>query len=359
LVFWLVTALVVVRYFVVERRLSPHAPGWLFGLNVTALLCLWLLLPWDASASRPRKLAAVGFVPTTIALGLTGSSGVHMPLTLIGFASIALVYGIRVATIVVMLVAGMVAVWPGRDPLQAVSETLLIGLLAVFVLGMVSATLEARQRRVESDRLLQRVRELTVAEERARMARDLHDSIGHHLTVIKLGLENAERFRISRPDAAWDEVRQSKELTVRALTEARRWVRALRPLDLEGRVGGAALERLAGSFDGSGVTVDFAVEGNERHLDPDAELVFYRVLQEGLTNVLRHADAAHVRVRLAFGESWVTLTIGDDGNGTDTAAGFGLTSLTERVRAMGGGLLARNADDGGFELQAALPAASR
>lgn len=220
----------VVQYFVFERRglwprprLSPRPPGWLFGLSVAVLLGLWLLLPWDTSASRRRKLAAVGFVPATIALGLTGSSGVHMPLTLIGFAAIALVYGIRVATIVVVLVAGVVVVWPERDPLKAVSETLMIGLVAVFVLGMVSATLEARRRREESDRLLQRVRELTVAEERARMARDLHDSTGHHLTVIKLGLENAERFRNRRPGAAWDEVSQSKELTGRALAEARRW----------------------------------------------------------------------------------------------------------------------------------------
>lgn len=83
------------------------------------------------------------------------------------------------------------------------------------------------------------------------------------------------------------------------------------------------------------------------------------MLQEGLTNVLRHADAAHVRVRLTFDESWVTLAIGDDGNGADTAAGFGLASLTEPVRALGGELLAGNADDGGFELQAALPAAGR
>src|SRR5690606_24873213 len=106
--------------------------------------------------------------------------------------------------------------------------------LAAFSLGMASAVLRARE-------LTARVRELTVAEERARMAAEMHDSIGHHLTVIKLGLENAERFRDRRPEAAWEEVRQAKELTVAALADARRWVRALRPLPLDGHLGSEAL----------------------------------------------------------------------------------------------------------------------
>lgn len=364
-VFWVVSALVVVRYFTLERGSLPQAPGWLFGLNMAVVVGLWLLMPWDASASRVRKLATVGMLPATIALGLTGSTGVHSTLFLVGVAAVGLVYGIRVAGAAVLaLLVALAASWPlfppATDPLGFASELVVVMTSTVFVLGMAWATLEARRRREEGERLLQRVRELTVAEERTRMARDLHDSVGHHLTVIKLGLENAERFRQRRPEAAWDEVAQSKELTVQALAEARRWVRALRPLDLEGRVGGAALERLARSFDGSGVTVDFTVQGRERPLHPDAELVFYRVLQEGLTNVLRHAEAAHVRVRLVFEPARVTLVVGDDGNGADAGPGFGLTSLTERVRALGGRLLARNAPDGGgFELRAELPATGR
>jgi signal transduction histidine kinase len=359
-VFWLDFALVVMHYFIVEP--IPRAPGWLFWLNMAVVLGLWLLLPWDASARPARRLAALAYVPATIALGLTGSAGAHSTLILTGVAAVALVYGIRVAAAAVLvLVVGLAALWPllppPFDPFGFGQDLALFVISAVFVMGIVSATLEARRRREESERLLQRVRELTVAEERARIARDMHDSIGHHLTVIKMGLENAKRFRERRPEAAWDEVEQSRQLTVQALTETRRWVRALRPLDLEGQVGSAALERLASSFDGSGVEVDFAVEGAERTLDPDTELVFYRVLQEGLTNVLRHAHAAHVRVRLTFEPAQVTLVIGDDGKGADSEPGFGLTSLTERMRELGGRLLAGNTDGGGFELRAELPAA--
>ncbi|WP_214324344.1 sensor histidine kinase [Nonomuraea sediminis] len=247
---------------------------------------------------------------------------------------------------------------PGRGWGDAVAQLVPITFLGAFVLGMASAVLEARRRREEAQGLLDRVRELAVAEERARMARDMHDSIGHHLTVIKMGLENAERFRDLRPSDAWDEVRQAKQLTAEAMAEARRWVRALRPLALDGHIGSAALERLAGSFDGTGVQVSFEVEGTERRLDPDAELVLYRTLQEGLTNALRHACASRVHGRLTFDRDKVVLVVGDDGRGSAGGGpGFGLASLDERAKALGGAVHAGNAAGGGFEVRAELPVA--
>lgn len=359
-IFWLDFVLVLVEYFAYVEGRPPQA--WLFGLNMAALLGLWLILPWNASASRLRKLAAPGFLLTAFTLGMTGSAGAHFPIGLIGFAAVALVYGTAVTAATMIALGGIgvaFMVWlTSADVMSIVSQVAALLLSAGFALGMASATLEARRRREESDRLLARVRELTVAEERARMARDMHDSIGHHLTVIKMGLENAERFRTRRPTAAWDEVAQSKELTVQALAEARRWVRALRPLDLDGRVSSGALDRLTRSFDGSGIAVDFVVEGAESPLDADTELTLYRVLQEGLTNVLRHSEAASVRVRLTFDNARVSLTIRDDGRGADSEPGFGLISLTERTQALGGRLRTGNADGGGFELRVELPAAT-
>ena len=354
-IFWLDFAVVLLQG-------GPSQP-WLFGLNMAALLGLWLVVPWNASASRLHKLAAPGFLLTAFALGMTGSAGAHFPIGLIGFAAVALVYGMAISAAMMIALGGIgvaIMAWlTPRDVVSIVSQTAALLLSAGFALGMASATLEARRRREESDRLLARIRELTVAEERARMARDMHDSIGHHLTVIKMGLENAERFRTRRPDAAWDEVAQSKHLTVQALAETRRWVRALRPLDLQDRIGSGALDRLVQSFDGSGIAVGFTVEGAESPLDPDTELTLYRVLQEGLTNVLRHSDATSVRVRLTFDDAFVTLAIRDDGQGTESVPGFGLISLTERTEALGGRLHARNADGGGFELSAELPVAPR
>ncbi|MFF5213145.1 sensor histidine kinase [Streptosporangium sp. NPDC000396] len=330
----------------------------LFCLVMTVVAVLWLMLPWSPAASHWRKPAALCFLVAVAFIG-TFTQGIHSALMLIGIANLAFLYGVRLAAFIVVVYFTVLCFtspslfgrpWPG-----VLLEAGIMGVLSAFALGMASAILEARRKGEVAQRLLERVRELAVAEERARMARDMHDSVGHHLTVIKMGLENAERYRERRPYDAWDEVRQAKQVTAQALAEARRWVRALRPLALDDHVGSAALNRLAQSFAGTGIQVSFEVHGDEQRLDPDSELVLYRVLQEGLTNALRHAEAKHVRARLAFGTGRVVLVIGDDGKGTEETAGFGLSSLAERAHAIGGSLRAGNADGGGFEVRAEVP----
>ncbi|WP_327109279.1 sensor histidine kinase [Nonomuraea glycinis] len=347
-VFWLVLGATVAANLAMPSDAGARA---LFFADVVLLCGLWPVMPWRPD--RGRRLVGPAFLTGTLVLGLTGAAGTHMPLLLIGVANLAFVYGMRVAT-AILAVFGVITVvamplFYGRTIVQALIETGVTAVLAAFSMGMASAVLRARH-------LAERVRELTVAEERARMAAEMHDSIGHHLTVIKVGLENAERFRDSRPAAAWAEVHQAKELTIAALADARRWVRALRPLALNGHLGSAALQRLADSFTGTGVRVAFEVTGTERPLEADAELVLYRVLQEGLTNALRHAEGESVRGTLAFEKGKVVLVVADDGKGRadDQAHGFGLSSLADRVKALGGDLTSGNAARG-FELRAELP----
>ncbi|SDI33475.1 sensor histidine kinase [Nonomuraea jiangxiensis] len=347
LVFWLVLGATAVINLVVPSTVLERI---LFFADVVLLCVLWPMMPWQPG--RGRHLVAPAFLAGALALGLTGSAGTHFPLLLIGVANLAFVYGMRIASAILVAFGAVLIVVPlfyGRTIVDALGQTAVIAVMSVFAMGMASAVLKARQ-------LTDRVRELTVAEERGRMAAEMHDSIGHHLTVIKVGLENAERFRDRRPEAAWEEVRQAKELTTAALADARRWVRALRPLPLNGNLGSAALQRLADSFTGTGVTVTFQVSGTERELEPDAELVLYRVLQEGLTNVLRHAEAGSVRGTLTFEKGKVVLVIADDGKGRDhdQGHGFGLSTLADRVRALGGTLTSGNAAKG-FELRAELP----
>ncbi|MEV4458225.1 sensor histidine kinase [Microbispora sp. NPDC049633] len=358
--FWAMTALLTIGLAeaVATGRGSGLPEYVLFAANVVLVAALWPALPWQRAARR--RWVAPLFLAATLALGVTGSVETHMPLVLIAMANLAFVYGMRVATALLSCVTALCAVVPlleGRTVTEGFAQAATMAVFAAVGLGMAASTLEARRRREEAQGLLERIRELAVAEERARMAAEMHDSVGHHLTVIKMGLENAERFRERRPEAAWAEVRQAKELTAEALTDARRWVRALRPLALDGRVGSAALGRLAASFDGTGISVSFEVRGEERRLEPDTELVLYRVLQEGLTNALRHAKAEHVRGTLAFGDDRVVLMVSDDGKGRDDrpAGGFGLTSLAERARALGGTLAGANRPGGGFELRAELP----
>jgi signal transduction histidine kinase len=285
------------------------------------------------------------------ALAVAAVAGLQMPLLLIGVVNLAFGYGMRVATVIL---AGFAVITTcgsflyGNPVEQVLAELIVLGTLSAFSMGMAAAVLRARA-------LADRVRELTVAEERARMAAEMHDSIGHHLTVIKVGLENAERFRERRPEAAWEEVAQAKRLTVAAMADARRWVRALRPLPLQGRLGSDALRHLADTFAGTGVAVTFEVHGEDRALEPDTELVLYRVLQEGLTNALRHAEADSVRGTLTYEKKKVVLVVADDGKGHDEGHGFGLSSLAERVKALGGTLTSGNGVKG-FELRVELPA---
>ncbi|XVQ88855.1 sensor histidine kinase [Microbispora siamensis] len=358
-VFWAMTALLAfgLTQWVAAGTGDPMEYV-LFGANLALLAVLWPVLPWNPA--RSRHWVAPLFLAATIMLGFTGSRQTHLPLILIAVANLAFLYGMRVATAILScVVVSSVFVPPlfGSTIADGIVQATAMAVFSAFVLGMVASILEARRRREEAQGLLERIRELAVAEERARMAAEMHDSVGHHLTVIKMGLENAERFHERRPEAAWAEVRQAKELTVEALADARRWVRALRPLALDGRVGSAALERLAASFDGTGISVSFEVRGEERRLEADTELVLYRVLQEGLTNALRHSRAEHVHGTLTFGDGRVALVVSDDGTGRDdqSRGGFGLASLTDRARALGGTLAGGNRPGGGFELRAELP----
>src|SRR5437879_5029619 len=343
---------------------------------VAAQAICWLLLPWNGRAGRRRRLALPAFLLTSMAAAWVTDYAVPIWTLLIGLANAVIVFGVRGGLLgaVAILAWNFIGTltYPGHHLGDAVYQTAVLALIVGSAVSMAAAFAEVRRRREESQRLLielesahaelrrysERVSQLTIAEERARMAREMHDSIGHHLTVIKVGLENAERLRTRSPQEAWREVRQAKKLTQEALSEVRRWVRALRPLSLERHVGTEAMAALATSFAATGVQVSFDVEGTELPLDADTELVLYRALQEGLTNSIRHSGACHVRASLAFGAEVVALAIEDDGRGAQMPVadrGFGLSALGERARAIGGRLAAGNGSPGGFTLKVELP----
>jgi signal transduction histidine kinase len=151
-------------------------------------------------------------------------------------------------------------------------------------------------------------------------------------------------------------------MALQALSEVRRAVRALKPLDVEGTTGANALAALARNFDGTGIDVSFETHGAERELSEAVELVLYRAMQEGLTNTAKHARARRVRAELTFFEDTVTLAVSDDGRGpnvTDAATGgFGLGALRERVEALGGTATWGGRPEGGFALEVDLPVRS-
>lgn len=209
-------------------------------------------------------------------------------------------------------------------------------------------------------------KELVLAEERARSARELHDGLGHRLTLAGMYLDVADRRRRSEPDhpeKAWAQVADARQTVQEAMSEMRLWVRALNPVRVEGAEGVAALDSIAQAFRGTGVDVRFTVTGDERPLPAGAVLFCHRFVQEGLTNSLRHARARRVDIGVDYTATDVTITLADDGGdqavhtppGSPITPGFGLRSLAERAAQLGGTFEARRGETR-FVLTATVPA---
>lgn len=355
--FWiLVPTVLVVHMLGAPMTFEPRLGIPVLVVLVAALVALWLKLPWRVEAKRTA--VPLAFLAVCLAVAFVDSIGLTAPLILVAFGNIGQSFGPRTAYVLLGLISVLLFVtgWKSHDWTAGLQQAGVMGVLCGFGVQMAVSTQRLTAAQLDLKHREERIRQLAVAEERARMARDMHDSVGHYLTVIKIGLENAERLRTRAPDDAWAEVHEAKDLTAQALQDTRRSVRALRPLALDGRIGSAALAELARTFDGAGVRVELKVAGPEHRLDPDVEIALYRAFQEGLTNVVRHAEATTATAELSFPDERVQLTISDDGKGAPEplTPGIGLVALTERVEAAGGTVTARNASRG-FEIKVVLP----
>jgi signal transduction histidine kinase len=204
-----------------------------------------------------------------------------------------------------------------------------------------------------------RIEDLAVAEERNRLAREMHDTLGHRLTVAAVQLEGAQRLIGQDPTRAADMVGTVRDQVREALSELRRTVATLRaPIeeDLHLR---QSLRRLATHFEeATGVTVHLMLP-EERPELPDAyRIALYRVAQEALTNVQRHAQAKDVWLQLTQKDGAVALLVGDNGvglGGGQGAPGFGLRGLRERAAQMGGEFYVEPRPGGGTQLSFRVP----
>lgn len=204
-----------------------------------------------------------------------------------------------------------------------------------------------------------RVEELAVAEERNRLAREMHDALGHRLTVAVVQLEGAQRLIPSDPGRAARMIGTVREEVRQALADLRRTVATLRaPLEADLPLA-QALARLATAFqEATGVTVYLAVPEDLPPLPGKHRQAFYRAAQEALTNVQRHAAARQVWIDLHTEGERITLTVGDDGVGFSNSgnqAGFGLRGLRERAAQLGGDLYLETRPGGGAQLRICLP----
>jgi signal transduction histidine kinase len=277
------------------------------------------------------------------------------PLVGVMVAILPAIWGAAGVTFIYALTVGMEGHFYGTHAAQHWA----IGMLPAFGFDIMFTLLaiKANAARVRAEELSAEVERLAVVQERNRLAREIHDSLGHYLTTIHAQLQGAEAVHGSDPGRALKALGQARELARDALVEVRHSVEALKaepaqqPLDTRLRI-------LAAAAEGWGVVVTVTVLGPPRALPPDAEHALYRSAQEGLTNVRKHAQARRAAVELDYRDgACVRVGIVDDGCGAAaTDAGHGLRGVRERIEALGGRVSAASPAEGGFRLQVEIPA---
>jgi signal transduction histidine kinase len=253
-------------------------------------------------------------------------------------------------------------------PWQAAVATW-VALSVLWVVGVVirvyRGSIERAERRAAlfaADREA-RARE-AVAEERTRLARELHDSVGHALNVVVLHAGAAQRVIEKKPELAREALGSIETAGRQALGDIERMLGILRAPDEEVSrdvtPGMGQLEALCGQVREAGLPVDLVVEGEAPPLPASLDLTAYRIVQESLTNTLKHAGKTRATVRVRYEESALAIEVLDEGRGVTPATaggGRGLVGMRERVATFRGELEAGPRADGGFGVRARLPLA--
>ncbi|MFG2710128.1 sensor histidine kinase [Streptomyces goshikiensis] len=337
-----------------------HSPGarLLGGLGLAAFVAWYLLLIFrTARQTEVRRVlisvAALSVTATALSLSLgrewlvlfvyvSISSGAALP----GEISRFTVPG---ATALLALTAFSV---PGGDQYLAglLIPALMGGFAMVGIRAMIRTTTELREARAT-------VAQLAANEERLRMARDLHDLLGHSLSLITLKSELAGRMLPGQPDAAAQQVADIERVSRQALVDVREAVSGYRRPTLPGELAGARTALTA-----AGVLADLPAEPVE-DLPEEVESALAWALREAVTNVVRHSGAQRCTVRVELLQTLAgkraELSVADDGGGGGAPVpGNGLTGLTERLEAVGGTLSAGPAGKKGFRLVARVPLGS-
>ena len=203
-----------------------------------------------------------------------------------------------------------------------------------------------------------------VAEERARLARELHDSVGHALNVVVLHAGAAQRIMEKKPELAREALESIETAGRQALGDIERMLGILRAPEEEAccdvTPGMGQLETLCESVREAGLPVDLTVLGEVRALPASLDLTAYRIVQESLTNTLKHAGKTRASVRVTYEESALAIEVLDEGKGVSPAVaaaggGRGLLGMRERVATFRGELEAGPRAEGGFGVRARLP----
>jgi signal transduction histidine kinase len=340
-------------------------------VNSVLLLGLGLPLAWR----RHAPFAAITVIAAAISLQatVTGEAAVGLLLAgpvLIGVYSVA-AYGDRSRALAGLGAAAVAAALHDlNDPAIRTAQdvgntsywwlvTVLAWLVGRYVGSRRSAVaMERRTHKLEREALQARA---AVQDERLRIARELHDVVAHSVTVVAIQAGAAQSVLDTEPQQARQPLDAIESSARQALTEMRRLLGVLRDEDagpaLVPQPGLADVELLLERVREAGLTVELTVQGQPRPLFPGVDLSAFRIVQEALTNVLKHSGAGHTCVTVRYREDAVELQIVDDGHphGSPRPDGKGLVGMRERVDLHGGTLTTGEQASGGFAVIAVLP----
>jgi signal transduction histidine kinase len=373
LVLWLATAggfALTAQYLATNSELPPA---------LVPLLSALIALPLGLAAETPLRawrMQILLAVAIPLIVPPLGGQSPPWPPTLI-FIALYVLYAVAVRlelhlVIGVWLVTDGAILWSWlitgsrADRLGPANVTILF-ITIVLAYGYLIGTRRRLQQEVVEGRQRQEEDHARRAllEERARIARELHDIVAHHMSVIAVRTETAP-FRIPElPPAAKEDMAETSAIAREALTEMRRLLGVLRGADtgaeLAPQPGIDRLETLIAAVRGAGLTVDLQVRGGERPLPSGVELSAYRIIQEALSNTLRHAPGARATVEVDYQPDRLWLRVRNDaptvrGDHPQPASpGQGIIGMRERAAMLGGDLAAGPTSGGGYLVEAALP----
>ena len=347
---------------------APTTTLW-FSIPAVALM----LLPLFARRRFPFAAPAVFWL---LVMALTFVDGLLIPFissfVLVGMATAFLLGNLRDARKAMVglaiVIAGTVIVVYNIPGSETVSWYIFITLRNV-VSWVAGYALRERAERVEAaeERATQAEYEresaarVAVAEERARIARELHDIVAHAVSVMVLQVGAVRHKLPASMDEDSDALRSVERAGRTALAEMRRLLAAMRneddEVELVPQPGLDGLDSLLAEISRAGLPVELHVDGKPFPLPRGVDLSAYRIVQEGLTNALKHAHATRADVTVRYQPNGLLLEVRDDGLGSATSDGLGhgLVGIRERVKIYGGEMTARTAPDGGFVLSTRLP----
>ena len=340
-------------------------------LAAALLAPVWALPPlWRRRFPIGAPTVALLSIAASVAIDPKGNNNLNFPF----FCALGAVFafggiterrkayaGGGIALAVVMFVA---SVLPNRSVGNYIGPLVIFAAVwaAGFFLSSRSQQIaEAAERAERAERAREEEARAAVAEERARIARELHDVVGHSVSVMTVQAAAARRLLLPEQEREREALLVVEQTGREALAEMRRLVGVLRrPEEAPALAPQPSLEhvdRLVAQTREAGLPVDLRVEGKPVTLPAGVDLTAYRLVQEGLTNAVKHARADRAEVLVRYGDGDVEITVSDDGRGggDGDGSGHGLVGMRERVSVYGGELEAGPRHDGGFVLRARLP----